>query len=96
MSEIRQSTARISSEIMIARERAHAKHGDKSIEAGASPERFNSILVEEIGEVSKVINEFALGNINALEFSTQLRAELIDSATVCIAWIASLDTRGIE
>lgn len=71
-------------EIMRAREKAHAKHGDNSIEAiSANDPRWLSILVEEIGEVANALTyDGPTGN---------LRSELVDVLAVASAWLAALD-----
>lgn len=62
---------------------AHKKHGDNSIESidPHSP-RWLSILVEEVGEVAHELTYDSDGS---------LRAELLDTITVAIAWVAALD-----
>lgn len=89
---IERSTESIAIEIAYARENAHKKHGEKSIEAVNSMDRFNSILVEEVGEVSKAMNEFALGNLSYSEFVKEIRSELIDTLAVATAWVAMIDS----
>ena len=80
---IGESTARIAREVEDGRLRAHAKHGANSIEGiAASDPRWLSILVEEVGEASHELTYDATGS---------LRGELLDIATVAIAWIAALD-----
>lgn len=90
--DIERSTESISMEIIYARENAHKKHGENSIECIKSMTLFNSILVEEIGEVSKAMNEFALGNISYQEFLKEIRSELIDTLAVATAWVAMIDS----
>jgi len=70
-------------EVLRAREAAHTKHGQNSIEAqaGDSP-RWLAILVEEIGEVA---------NAQTYDTKANLRAELIDVLAVASAWVAALD-----
>lgn len=46
---------------------------------------WNRILGEEVGEVAKALNE--------QEPIENLRAELVQVAAVCVAWIEALDTR---
>lgn len=71
-------------EVLAARDAAHAKHGANSIEAEpADSPRWLAILVEEIGEVA-----------NALTYDgpqTNLRAELVDVLAVASAWVDSID-----
>lgn len=89
--DIESSTKYISVEIIRAREDAHKKHGINSIEGVRSMDRFNSILVEEIGEISKAMNEFYLGNITYYEFLKEIRSELIDTLAVATAWVSMID-----
>lgn len=73
----------IARELLGGRTRAHAKHGDNSIEAidPADP-RWLATLVEEVGEAAHELTYDSDGD---------LRAELVDVATVAIAWIAAID-----
>lgn len=81
--DINLSTESIAEEIREGRIRAHAKHGENSIEAiDASDPRWLSILVEEVGEAAHELTYDATGT---------LRAELIDIITVATAWVASID-----
>jgi hypothetical protein len=102
--EISMSTLDIAEEIVKAREKAHAKHGDNSIEAisGSDP-RWVGILGEEGGEVAEaVLDNFrqsvlakAIGRVNhSSTYDAEpghLRDELVDVASVAVAWIAALD-----
>ncbi len=68
------------------RVRAHAKHVEKGlsmeIERPDSP-RWLPVLVEEVGEVARALNDNeSLGN---------LRKELIQCAAMCVAWVEALD-----
>ena len=49
-----------------------------------------AILAEEFGEVSKEVNEFHFRHHREKE----LRAELLQTAAVCVAMIESLDRNG--
>jgi hypothetical protein len=78
------STHSIANEVAIGRVKAHAKHGDNSIE---SVQWFDpmwlAILMEEVGEFA-----------HHFTYDTDAegaRAEAIDIATVITAWIASYD-----
>lgn len=75
-------------EIEQARAKAHAKHGENSIEGilPSSP-RWLPILVEEIGEVSHELTYDSTGS---------LRAELIDVLAVASAWLDALDGKQRE
>jgi len=98
------------SNIIIARYKAHKKHGDKSLEHGNRlfmsshdtngiygpfvpdwDNKQNRILVEEIGEISKAMNEYALGNINYKEYNDNLANEIIDSMAVLSAWLDKIN-----
>lgn len=52
-----------------------------------------AILMEEIGEVSEDINELypTIGKCYDLRIKEDLRAELIQVAAVCIAWLESIE-----
>jgi len=70
--------------------RAHAKHEAK----GGSAEQtawnapiFLAILMEEVGEVARVFNEFALGEISEGEAQQLLYKELIQVGAMTAAWI---------
>lgn len=71
-------------EVLAARRKAHAKHGENSIEVEpADSPRWLAILVEEVGEIA-----------NAQTYDgpkENLRAELIDVLAVASAWVDSLD-----
>lgn len=83
MQDIHDSGVGIAAEIFRGRLRAHEKHGAQGIESiPASDPRWLSILVEEVGEASHELTYDATGS---------LRAELIDIATVAVAWVAALD-----
>lgn len=70
------------------RARAHAKHGDDSIEGidGDDP-RWLAILMEEVGEVAHEQTYDATGS---------LRAELVQVAAVAAAWVDAIDGRASE
>lgn len=86
----RVDSAGIVAEIDAERARAHAKHGDKSIEAWPAFDlnRY-PILGEEVGEVAKEFCEAAIEErpVDA----AKLRAELLQVASVAIGWIAAID-----
>lgn len=83
--EIIYETYNIAHEISAGRSKAHAKHGQNSIEAvpGSEYGQWLAILGEEFGE--------ACSALTYDKDSDDLRAELIDVATVTVAWIAALD-----
>lgn len=73
-------------EVLDARRKAHAKHGDNSIESVPPTDpRWLPILVEEIGEVAHAMTYD--GPID------DLRSELIDVMAVSSAAIDSIDGR---
>lgn len=87
--------------IVSARVRAHKKHGVNSLESGNRlydrehnipnwDNKQNRILVEEIGEISKSMNEFALGKLNWMEYEDSLSQEIIDAMAVLSAWYDKL------
>jgi hypothetical protein len=77
------STARIAKEIASGRARAHQKHAENSIEGiSATDPRWPTILGEEFGEVCHELTYDASGDV---------RSELVDVATVAVAWIAAID-----
>jgi NTP pyrophosphatase (non-canonical NTP hydrolase) len=78
------STQEIAREVWEGRIKAHQKHGSNSIEAiDPDDPRWLAILTEELGEVAHELTYDAKGGSR--------RAELLDVATVCFAWIAAMD-----
>lgn len=79
------TTLDIADEIVNGRSAAHEKHGPNSIEAvpGRDIARWLPILGEEFGEVCEALTYD--------KDPANLRAELLDLATVAVAWIAALD-----
>ena len=72
-------------EIRTERERAHAKHGDKSMESWQPGDHARlAILLEEVGEVAREFNEAKLGETDI--DLTALRAELVQVAAMAAAW----------
>ncbi|WP_001021128.1 hypothetical protein [Leptospira interrogans] len=47
-----------------------------------------AILAEEVGEISKVLNDYH--KTDADQLSSDLKLELIQAAAVCVAWLESL------
>lgn len=82
---IKDTTLDIAAEVYAGRIAAHQKHGENSIEAvpGRNIARWLPILGEEFGEVCE--------SLTYDKDPANLRAELLDVATVAIAWIAALD-----
>lgn len=90
---IAESTSRIAGEINAGRVRAHEKHGSNSIEAVPADHfgQWLPILGEEFGEVCKALTYDQADS--AEEQMDNLRAELVDVATVAFAWIAAIDRK---
>jgi NTP pyrophosphatase (non-canonical NTP hydrolase) len=82
-------------EVRAERERAHAKHGDTSMESFPVDDmnRF-TILVEEVGEVGKEFNE-ARHDGRPVDLAA-LRKELVQTAAMALAWADAIegDDRG--
>lgn len=87
---------KLAEEITVGRVAAHAKHGAQSIEGQSSGDRLLAILTEEVGEVARAMNEYALGNTTHEEAGQAIRAELIDVMTVASAWVAKFDHEDAE
>lgn len=81
-------------EITVERRRAHEKHREHSMEGldVDSPRRL-AVLVEEVGEVARELNERPLRTWprNADNVDALLRAELVQVAAMAVAWIAAID-----
>ena len=69
---------------------AHAKHGKESMFYGDDNQSLR-ILLEEVGEVAREMNELALGNIDQVEYLVNQRKELIQVAAVALTWVAKID-----
>jgi hypothetical protein len=84
---------RIWLDVAAERERAHAKHGATSCEGmpALDPGRL-PILVEEVGEVARELND--LRHHQTAEARSRTRAELVQVAAVAVGWIAALDRDG--
>lgn len=79
-------------EIADERTRAHVKHGKNSMEDRPWYDSTRlPILVEEVGEVARVLNEWTLGNINDIEAQVCIKAELIQVAAMAAAWADGAD-----
>lgn len=77
MQEIRRESAR-----------AIQKHGRDNTPLGnRGRDHAQHVLVEEIGEVAKVFNEYNLGNISLEEFQSQLKKEIVQVAAVAAMWL---------
>lgn len=78
-------------EIAAERARAHAKHGDNSMESH-SPQDYHrlAILTEEVGEVAREFNE---AEIRGTDIDLMaLRTELIQVAAMAAAWADVIET----
>lgn len=77
MSEIRRETAR-----------AIQKHGREQTPLSDSVSRPHklAILMEEVGEVAKIINEFNLGNLSPQLFIAELKKEIVQVSAVAAMW----------
>ncbi len=75
--------------------RAIQKHGLAMTTRNPEQDRFwkLSVLMEEIGEVSKALNEYALGNITKGELRSSLRKELGQVGATAALWIDAEDER---
>lgn len=81
-------------DIATERDRAHAKHGDKSTEAEPWQDprgRRLRILLEEVGEVAAELNDAEVEDrpVDA----ARLRAELVQVAAMSAAWADAIPTR---
>lgn len=86
------SEARILAQFSAERERAHELHGEHSQEGNAwDSEKSMRILVEEVGEIAKVLNERDLGNLTDLEAMRELRKELVQTGAMCLVWVRNID-----
>lgn len=78
------------------RARAIAKHGGKELtvlNSTMSRGTKLAILLEEVGEVAKVLNEYHLGNISGEEAKNQIIKELVDVGAVVALWMDAEDKR---
>jgi hypothetical protein len=80
--------------------RAHKKHCDKP---GGSMEmkRYDApdwlpVLVEEVGEVAKVLCDWRHGLLTRSQARAALRSELVQVGAMASAWIDAIDTRGAK
>lgn len=89
---IEHTTETVFLDVEAGREKAHAKHGENSIESVAATDfgKWLAILGEEHGEVCHALTYDQSTTMG--ELMDKLRAELIDVATVTTAWIAAIDT----
>lgn len=78
MAEVRRESAR-----------AIQKHGRENTALSNTRTRLykQSVLLEEVGEVAKVINEFELGNLTTEQFIAELQKELTQVSSVAAMWL---------
>lgn len=88
---------KILSEITDERTKQDNKHG-VAIERGYTLTKWNAVLTEETGEAAREVNQVdeVYTDHHKLDHVRKLRAELIQSAAVCVAWIESLDTHELN
>lgn len=70
---------------------AHEKHGKGSMLYG-SDDRSLRILVEEVGECARELNELALGN-GAEDYDNRLYAELVQVGAMAATWAEKVKRR---
>lgn len=70
--------------------RAHVLHGDQSMFYGDDYKGLR-ILVEEVGEVARAMNELALGNLTQEEYKNQIEKELIQTGAMVLTWIERIN-----
>lgn len=74
---------------------AHAKHGGSPVGSLEMKHwrdpAWLPVIVEELGEAAREINDLALGKHSELWARMRLRGELIQVAAMVVAWLASLD-----
>lgn len=82
-------------EFHLERIRAHEKHKDKP---GGSMEMKSyddpdwlPVVVEEVGEVAKVLCDLRHGLLDSVEARGQLRMELVQVGAMIGAWVAAID-----
>lgn len=68
---------------------AHEKHGKQSMLYG-SDDKSLRILIEEIGEVAREMNELALGNIDRETYLDRLDKELVQVTAMGLTWLAKI------
>ena len=54
-----------------------------------SDEACLAVLMKEVGEVARVLNDLRVGDVTTGTYA-QLEAELVRTATVCVAWLQAL------
>ena len=87
------TNTRISFEVCSERKRAHLKHGESSMvnKAWNNP-IFLSVLLEEVGEVAKALNNHWIPLTNQpSKLAEELRKELIQVQAMAEEWTAAID-----
>ena|ERR1700746_3767546 len=74
--------------------KAHDKHGLESMLYGPDDKSLR-ILIEEVGEIAREMNELALGNRTPEEYVTNLGNELIQVAAMAVTWRAKLERQSV-
>lgn len=88
----RRPVADLYAEIQAERERAHLKHLPTSLEKNAYDDgSWLPVLTEELGEVSRAVNDYRHGAISEAEMRSEMRKELIQLAAMAAAWVDSID-----
>lgn len=79
------------------RERAHVKHGETSMESAGCVDPIRlAILVEEVGEVARALNEYRHEAGDTEAIAEQLDSELIQVAAMAAAWSAALNGEALR
>lgn len=75
---------------------AHEKHvlkGGSMEKKSWNDPAWLPVLVEEVGECARVLNEHMLGNLNVDDSAVSLRTELVQVAAMATAWLEAIDAR---
>lgn len=96
--EYRPMVGTVYGEVHEERIRAHNLHDSH----GGSMERktwddlgeWVNVTVEEVGEVSKAINEYHAGNLTAEEFRAELHKEVLQCAAMYTVWLEAFEDEG--
>jgi NTP pyrophosphatase (non-canonical NTP hydrolase) len=84
----------LAAQITYERQRAHRKHapnGGSSEERPFDDPHWLSVLVEEVGEVARVLCDHRLNVLNDDRMAMDLRDELLQVAAMATAWIDAID-----
>jgi NTP pyrophosphatase (non-canonical NTP hydrolase) len=77
-------------EVAAEADRAHEKYGEKSMLYRTDNDSL-PVLMEEVGEVAREMNELKIGNEDLIEYRRNQRTELIQVAAMALTWAAKLD-----